>query len=84
MWQVLLNLLYYYGTCGLVKESLLQRYFSTVLFPLSVGILFSFYIHIGKQFTLKALDGVCRKFVGMDKILNQRSCKPVEVLVLQL
>jgi hypothetical protein len=31
MYQVLLNLLYYYGTRGLVKESLLQRYFSMVL-----------------------------------------------------
>jgi hypothetical protein len=83
MWQVLLNLLYYYGTRGLVKESLLQRYFSTVLFPPSISILFSVYIDISIQFTLKAPD-MCRKFVGMDKILNQRSCKPVEVLVLQL
>lgn len=30
MQQILLNLLYYYGTRGLVKECLLQRYFSKV------------------------------------------------------
>ena len=28
--QVMSNLLYYYGMCGLVKECLLQRYFSKV------------------------------------------------------
>lgn len=30
--QVLKNLLYFYGMCGLLKECLLQRYFSKVLF----------------------------------------------------
>ena len=29
--QVLLNMLYFYGMCGLLKECLLQRYFSKVL-----------------------------------------------------
>jgi len=28
--QVMSNLLYYYGTCGVVKEMLLKRYFSKV------------------------------------------------------
>lgn len=30
--QVMSNLLYYYGMCGLVKELLLMRYFSKVSF----------------------------------------------------
>lgn len=30
--QVLMNLLYFYGMCGLLKECLLQRYFSKVFF----------------------------------------------------
>lgn len=29
--QVMLNVLYYYGMCGVVKELLLKRYFSKVL-----------------------------------------------------
>lgn len=29
--QVISNMLYFYGMCGLLKECLLQRYFSKVL-----------------------------------------------------
>lgn len=83
MCQVLLNLLYYYGTRGLVKESLLQRYFSMVLlvppsalFPYFSSIYVIMQIHSGLL-----SDALCRKYVAMGKILNQRLSKPAEVLV---
>jgi len=89
MSQVLLNSLYYYGTRGSVKESLLQRYFSMVLliplqlsFPLAqvlrhIGALLIIQIHSG----LLLSDVLCRTFVVTVKILNQRLSKPAEVLV---
>uniref|UniRef100_A0A453E671 Uncharacterized protein n=1 Tax=Aegilops tauschii subsp. strangulata TaxID=200361 RepID=A0A453E671_AEGTS len=39
--KVLLNLLYYCGTSGLVNECFLQRYFSTVYFVLHKLLLFA-------------------------------------------
>lgn len=38
--QVLLNLLYFYGMCGVLKECLLQRYFSKVLHTTTLGLIF--------------------------------------------
>lgn len=38
--KVITNLLYFYGTCGVVKEFLLQRYFSKVCYHCSILVAF--------------------------------------------
>ena len=44
--QVMSNLLYYYGMCGVVKELLLKRYFSKVLSQFSCTNTIKFLVNI--------------------------------------
>lgn len=60
--QVISNMLYFYGMCGLLKECLLQRYFSKVLLRSNIvssspSIIFGrlsneYVIHLNRRFVV--------------------------------
>jgi hypothetical protein len=82
MHQVLLNLLYYYGMRGVVKECLLQRYFSKVASDLIILILS--YCNSCLKASTQLLSWsywytFCRRCVATLSVLNQTSCRPAEL-----
>ena len=76
--QVLLNLLYFYGMCGVLKECLLQRYFSKVLHTTLALIFFS---DFGKNYILNLLLQELRCGLhGAESDIIQ-SCRRVRILM---
>lgn len=79
--QVMSNLLYYYGMCGLLKECLLYRYFSKVL---NVSLkYYSWKSRIRKKYRYRFSSICIRMFVVVLKFQNRTSFKHVEELVLK-
>lgn len=75
--QVISNLIYFYGMCGLIKERLLQRYFSKVAFAILFFMFLSLCHDTNAHDFLFVYVG--RKFVAMHKSLSQILCRAAEM-----